>query len=342
MASVAVEEKEDGEQLCEDDTSKDEHCKPPPALALVRGFNGAEGAKALGTCAVFMVVGPVLMLVNKDIMDKKSIGFSYPFFVSSLGLIFTSVLSHSLHLVGLLHLPNAHIVTRKFWLRNILPIGACHAATLAFGNAQYLYMGVTLIQFLKAFTPMVVTLFLYVLLGKRVACKVWLALILACCGTAVTAVGDMSIGAFGLVLAAGSSGTEAIRLVLTQYALQDCKFTLMEGQYFLAPIGAACLVSMAVVFELPEMIDQNHFTKALEYPLHFMVAGGLGLGVQVLTTSVIQLTNSTTVKILSQLRNALVVLSGVVLYDEVVGGMQLLGYAVSVLGILWYSLLNSA
>lgn len=41
------------------------------------------------------------------------------------------------------------VVNPSFWMQRVLPVGACHAATLAFGNAQYLYMGIAMIQFLK-------------------------------------------------------------------------------------------------------------------------------------------------------------------------------------------------
>lgn len=37
-----------------------------------------------------------------------------------------------------------------------MPVGACHAATLAFGNAVYLHLSVAFIQMLKAFTPVIV------------------------------------------------------------------------------------------------------------------------------------------------------------------------------------------
>lgn len=40
--------------------------------------------------------------------------------------------------------------------QNVVPVGACQALTLALGNAAYLYLTVSFIQMLKAFTPVVV------------------------------------------------------------------------------------------------------------------------------------------------------------------------------------------
>ena len=132
------------------------------------------------------------------------------------------------------------VVTRSFWLNRVLPVGACHAATLAFGNAQYLYMGVALVQFLKAFTPIVVTAVAALLLNDRPSKRVVMALVVLCAGTAVTAADDVAVTALGLFLAAGSASTEAVRLVLTQFVLQDCRFTLWESQVSLFQCPCPC------------------------------------------------------------------------------------------------------
>lgn len=47
-------------------------------------------------------------------------------------------------------------VTWSFWLKRIVPVGACTASTLAFGNAVYLHLSVAFIQMLKSFTPCIV------------------------------------------------------------------------------------------------------------------------------------------------------------------------------------------
>ena len=98
-------------------------------------------------CAVYMVVGPALVMLNKKILSE--IGFKYPILLSSLGLIFSATTAHTLSPLGFITIGKQSVVTHSFWITRVLPVGACHAATLAFGNAQYIHMGVALIQFLK-------------------------------------------------------------------------------------------------------------------------------------------------------------------------------------------------
>ena len=64
---------------------------------------------------------------------------------------------------GVVRLEHSAMITRGFYFRNLLPIGAAMAITLATGNAVYLFLPVGFIQMLKAFTPGGWLLFLHTL-----------------------------------------------------------------------------------------------------------------------------------------------------------------------------------
>ena len=159
-------------------------------------------------------------------------------------------------------------------------------------------------------------------------------------GTALTAAGDAHASALGLALAATSSATEALRLVLTQYVLQDMSFTIWEAQYYLSPAGGACLFVVGALVEGPKCVAAGDHAKLARFPLLFLGAATLGLGVQLLTPAVIKATSSTTLKVISQARNAGVVVFGVVVYGELIGRVQLLGYVISLVAFSFYSYLK--
>jgi hypothetical protein len=56
------------------------------------------------------------------------------------------------------------VISRSYWFRRIMPVGFFMAATLWAGNLVYLYLSVSFIQMLKAFTP-VITMFALFLAG---------------------------------------------------------------------------------------------------------------------------------------------------------------------------------
>ena len=117
-------------------------------------------AARAAACTLYLLVGPALILVNKQILS--GLNFAYPMALSGLGLLFSSTTCTLLvHACGAVKLQQREVVTGSFYLWNLVPVGACMASTLAFGNAVYLYLPVGFIQMLKAFTPTVTLLFLW-------------------------------------------------------------------------------------------------------------------------------------------------------------------------------------
>jgi hypothetical protein len=119
----------------------------------------------LAVVSLFMAIGPGLMVLNKEILD--GVDFRHPILVSSMGMVTAGLFTHTIKALGLLKLEYSSTVDMKFWMTRCLPVGICHAATLAFGNAQYLYTGMAAIQFLKSFTPIITACVTYALLSRK-------------------------------------------------------------------------------------------------------------------------------------------------------------------------------
>jgi drug/metabolite transporter (DMT)-like permease len=134
--------------------------------------------------------GPSLILLNKHILKDldEGRGFNFPMFLSCLGLISSTITSHVLVRFFGCKLQNQDKMDWAFYMKvswsssssllvsrilpvsnmspsephtrthhqNVAPVGLCQALTLALGNAAYLYLTVSFIQMLKAFTPVVV------------------------------------------------------------------------------------------------------------------------------------------------------------------------------------------
>ena len=198
-------------------------------------------------------------------------------------------------------------------------------------------MGVAMVQFLKAFTPGVVAVVGLGLLGRTESTSVWVSLLSLCLATSLTAAGENNASLFGFGLAATSSLCEAIRLILTQYLVQDMKFTLWESQYYLAPCGGIALLLAGLYFEGEDCMDAGGFRKVAEYPGQFAAASSLGLCVQLLTPAVIKEVGSVTLKALSQVRNAGVVMAGVIMYHETINSQQQMGYLGSLVAFGFYT-----
>jgi hypothetical protein len=123
--------------------------------------------------------------------------------------------------------------------------------SLARPQAAYMYLSLALIQMLKAGTPVVVMLTLVVLRVEHISARVASAVTMMAFGTALTASGELSGSVLGLVIMICSEFAEAIRLAVTQRALSNFKFSLLEGMYYLQSSSALCLFVLAAFTEIP-------------------------------------------------------------------------------------------
>ena len=75
-------------------------------------------------------------------------------------------------------------VTWPFYMKNMAVVGAATAASLSFGNAGYLFLTVSFVQILKAFTPVVVVLMLYLTAVEIPSKRVTFSVLMIAAGTA--------------------------------------------------------------------------------------------------------------------------------------------------------------
>lgn len=295
----------------------------------------------LALCLTYMVIGPALILLNKYILQDLS--FPYPMFLSGLGVLVSGIVAQLLVRFGYvqLHPTRREAVEGALWYKRVLPVGLAHAGTLAFGNTVYLFLGVGFIQMLKSFTPVIIMITAYLARIETPSRPTIASIVVISLGTAMTCSFTPQLSILGLIVMFAAEATEAIRLVLTQFLLQNLKFGVVEGQYVLAPASAFWLFLASFCYELPHMIENKAFDTISEHPATFLAASTMGLGVNFLTYFVIQATSSLTMKVLGTVRNIFTIIIGVIFYSEAVTIHEGLGYSVALIGFVGYNMSKS-
>lgn len=276
---------------------------------------------------LYLFCGPALILTNNKILRQYH--FPYPMMLSGLGLIATSMVCFVLVCTGCVKLEHSELITRQFFLRNLMPVGASLAMTFACGNAVYLYLPVGFIQMLKAFTPATTLAMLWLFSIETPTWRVLVSVVFICIGTATASFGEGSLHPIGLLLMLGAEVSEAMRLVLTQKLLQNLRFGVIEGQLWLAPTSALWLFTASAVHELPKVLQKEAWRVPLEYPLPFFASAVLGFAVSVCTFLVIKATNSVTLKVLGTARSAGLVVWSAMVLGERITPIELGGYTLS-------------
>lgn len=218
MQLIKKDEEAEQDKLIADGEKPASSATPEPEAA---GSKAHSNLFAVFYCAVYLLIGPTLIVVNRHIL--KELHFNYPMCLSGLGLLFTTFVCVLLVQLGWVELEHRERITPAFALKNLLPVGAAMACTLSFGNAVYLYLPVGYIQMLKAFTP-TVTLTLLWLSGIEVPSRrVTLSVAGICVGTSLASLGEGSVTMIGLLIMLSAEVSEAVRLVLAQKLLKNLK-----------------------------------------------------------------------------------------------------------------------
>lgn len=297
-----------------------------------------SGMLTVAVCVVYTLVGPLLIMLNKIILTRTN--FPYPVFLTSFhqvtSALFATVLIHVCGVITLQH----HSMTWSFWRQTVLVVGFATTAALCTGNSSYMFLTVSFIEILKGFTP-VVTMMVQTLSGEpfprpAVACTVLCISI----GTAISSFGELNLNWTGLCLMLLSVYCEAMRLMLTQRMLQKLQFHVLEGLYFTAPASALWMLILAAIVELPRFEGMKALHTMRQHWYLFSGASMLGFLVNVTSFLVIQRTNVVMLKLLAISRNAMVVFSGIMLFDESVSSIQAVGYFISLTFFVIYNYLQ--
>ena len=292
-------------------------------------------------CSLYLIVGPTLILVNNHIMHHH---FHYPILVSMMGVTSSAVLARILVYTGFAAVSeeNAAAVQGTDYLRRVLPIGACYALTLSLGNSAYLYIDISLIQMLKCFTPVIVLSVLTIMRIEKPRRSIYSAVFIICFGTILTTSHVKGhINFIGLFFALSASFCEATRLVMTQYLLTTCKFSVVEGHYYLSPAGAAAMLLMAMFNEIPDAIRNQQLGALYEESQLLMISALLGITANYLGYIVIQEVGSLSLKVLSTARSVgLVVYASLIMHEHIADG-QIIGYIIALSGFCYYIFLRS-
>ena len=259
-------------------------------------------SKVLFSCGLFMTAGPLLIMTNKSIITELE--FKYPVIVTSFGIISSSIIVHLFHRLGYIQIREEikKLVTIKFLITHIFIISFLQSLTMYFGNKAYIYLSVSLIQMLKAFTPVITMCLLFITKQSQATYPLIISISILSFGTAITSTGVSSKDAnfTGFLLAAGAQFTEALKLTLQQKLLQGfkikligsrnnidindksinilrninssgdqieyekkIKFTIFEGLYYYAPMTFLSICIIVIPLELGDFIQNYNKNKQI-------------------------------------------------------------------------------
>ncbi|KIY98630.1 hypothetical protein MNEG_9335, partial [Monoraphidium neglectum] len=180
-----------------------------------------------------------------------------------------------------------------------------------------------------AFTPVITMFALFVARLETPNRPMIASVLVIAAGTALAAYGEVNFNVLGVAIMFVSEAAEAVRLVMTQYLLVGLKMGPFEGVMYLAPACFVWLTLGAAALEWPAMRAAGAMSIARANWVLFIAAACMGFLINLLAFATIKLASSLTLKVLGTVKNALLIFAAMLLWGEVVTGVQAWGYALS-------------
>jgi len=286
--------------------------------------------------ATWIGLSSSVILFNKWILS--TLNFHYPVILTTYHLIFSTIMTQLLaRYTTYLDGRKTVKMTGRVYLRAIVPIGFFFSLSLIAGNLTYLYLSVAFIQMLKAIMPVAVLISGWALGVSQPNLKVFLNVSAIVVGVIIASFGEIKFVWIGVLYQLAGIACEALRLTMVQRLLSSADFKMdpLVSLYYFAPVCAAMNLVVALFWEVPKitMAEVYH----VGFPMFFL-NGMCAFMLNVAVVMLIGKTSSLVLTLCGVLKDILLVVASILIWDTKVSGLQFFGYSIALCGMVYYKL----
>lgn len=283
---------------------------------------------------IYILLSSGVILYNKWVLSPKYFNFPFPITLTMIHMGFSGAVAFLLVRVFKVVAPVK--MTFEIYATCVVPISAFFASSLWFGNTAYLHISVAFIQMLKALMP-VATFIMAVLCGTdKLRWDVFSNMLLVSFGVVISSYGEIHFNVVGTLYQCTGIFAEALRLVLTQVLLQKKGLTLnpITSLYYIAPCSFAFLFVPWYFLEKTGMeVSQIQFNFWIFFS-NALCALALNFSIFL----VIGRTGAVTIRVAGVLKDwILIALSTVIFPESAITGLNIIGYAIALCGVVMYN-----
>ncbi|PBK90205.1 TPT-domain-containing protein [Armillaria gallica] len=302
---------------------------PSPAVAQVQKPKPKLSATMI--IPIWIVLSSSVIIYNNYLYNTLS--FKYPVFLVTWHLTFaaigTRVLQRTTTLVD--GAKDVHM-SKDMFLKSILPIGLLFSGSLILSNTAYLYLSVSYIQMLKAFTAVAILLISWCFRIQEPNRKLGVIVVMISCGVALASHGELRFNLIGFLIQAAAVAFEASRLVMIQILLHGLKMDPLVSLHYYAPVCA--LINLVAIpftegfepfYELARigpfiLLSNALIAFLLNVAAVFLVGVGSGL---ILTLAGV-------------FKDILLITGSVLIFGSTVTPLQIFGYSIALGGLILF------
>lgn len=283
--------------------------------------------------AVWMSISMAVIMFNKWILAYS--GFSYPVALTMWHMVFCTCVVWVL--VRVFRVTKRLKMTRRDYLRRVMPIGFFYAASLWLSNSAYLHLSVSFIQMTKALMPGLVYMIGIFFGMEKLNLTTAVNMFIIAIGVAIAAYGELNFDTLGVMQQLSALLFEAVRLMLVQVLItrQGLAMNPLQSLYYVSPACAFFLAFPLLFVEYPKMMQD--FTLVFDWKilvLNATCAFALNLAVFLL----IGKTSALTMNIAGVIKDWMLIFASQHFFGNPVTFLNYVGYVIAFLSVFMYNI----
>ncbi|KAF8220930.1 TPT-domain-containing protein [Tricholoma matsutake] len=286
---------------------------------------------ATGIIPIWIILSSSVIIYNNYLYN--TLAFPYPVFTVTWHLFFaaigTRILQRTTHL---LDATNDVRMDSTTFIRRILPIGFLFSGSLILSNTAYLYLSVSYIQMLKAFTPVSILLISWTFRIQDPSKKLATIVIMISTGVALASRGELRFHLGGFIVQAGAVLFESSRLVLIQILLHNLKMDPLVSLHYYAPVCA--LINLAI---LPFTDGLAPFYALRDIgPLVLISNAAVAFLLNVAAVFLVGVGSGLVLTLAGVFKDILLITGSVLIFGSPITSLQVFGYSIALAGLVLF------
>ncbi|KAF5762616.1 putative sugar phosphate transporter domain-containing protein [Helianthus annuus] len=277
-----------------------------------------------------------VLLLNKYLLSNY--GFKYPIFLTMCHMTACSLLSY-IAIVWMKTVPLQTIRSRAQFMKiSVLSLVFC--ASVVSGNVSLRYLPVSFTQAVGATTPFFTAVFAYIMTVKREAWLTYLTLVPVVTGVVIASGGEPSFHLFGFIMCIGATAARALKSVLQGILLSSDgeKLNSMNLLLYMAPVAVVILLPATLLMEDNVVgITIALARKDVNVVWYLLFNSAMAYCVNLTNFLVTKHTSALTLQVLGNAKGAVAVVVSILIFKNPVSVTGMLGYLLTVLGVILYS-----
>lgn len=275
-------------------------------------------------------VSCTMILFNKAVLDQ--LRFPFPMFLTTWHMVFATVCTQIMsRTTNMLPGVREKKVTREVFINKIVPVSAFFAVSLVLSNKAYIYLSVSYIQMLKAFTPVAVLIFSFFSGLEKASCTEVYIVMIICVGVALASAGESYFSLLGFTFQSLAILAESSRLVLTNVLMKQLKLDPLSSLYYIAPLCATFIGVACFIFELNDLpLDR---IVSPNFMIVLMVNGIIAFTLNIAVVLLIGNTSALVLTLAGIIKDILLVFLSIIVFGSPVTPLQYAGYGVALMGL---------